>query len=119
MSAQLLDAIDGIITLEISGKIAPTELYENQKKLLQLLQQWGGGSLLIICEQFEGFSSGDWSDLSFKEQADPLIRKMAIIGEAQWETMALAFTAKGQRPFPIQFFPTGHLIEANAWLKSA
>jgi hypothetical protein len=43
---------------------------------------------------------------------------MAIIGEAQWETMALAFTAKGQRPFPIQFFPTGNLIEATAWLKA-
>ena len=118
MSAQLLDTIDGIITAEVSGKVSPAELSANQAEILQVLQKWGGGSILIICEQFEGFTAGDWSDLSFQQHADPLIRKMAIIGEAQWETMALAFTAKGQRPFPIQFFPTGNLIEATAWLKA-
>jgi len=118
MSAQVIDAIDGIITTEITGKISPADLSANQAELLAQLQKWGGGAILIICEQFEGFANGDWTDLSFQQHADPLIRKMAIIGEAQWETMALAFTAKGQRPFPVEFFPTGHLIEANAWLKA-
>lgn len=118
MSAQVIDAIDGIITAEVSGKISPSELASNQAEILSQLQKWGGGAILIICEQFEGFTAGDWTDLSFQQQADPLIRKMAIIGESQWKTMALAFTAKGQRPFPIEFFPTGHLIEATAWLKA-
>lgn len=118
MSAQILDALDGVVTVEIVGKINPAELSANQSELLELLRQWDGGSILVICEQFEGFTDGDWSDLSFQAAADPLIRKMAIIGEQQWEAMALAFTAKGTRPFPIEFFPTGHLREANAWLKS-
>lgn len=117
MSAQILDAIDGVITVEITGKISPADLAANQAEMLTRLQQWGGGAILVITDEFEGFSGGDWSDLSFQENADPLIRKMAIIGEKQWEEMALAFTAKGHRPFPIEFFPTGHMLEANAWLK--
>lgn len=118
MSAQILDAMDGIITVEITGTISPPELAANQSEILKQLQAWGGGALLTICEEFTGFADGDWTDLSFSAAADPLIRKMAIIGEKQWEHMALAFAAKGHRPFPVEFFPTGHLREANAWLKA-
>ncbi len=118
MSAQIIDALDGVVTLEVTGKVSPEELAANQAEILNHLQQWGGGSILTICEDFEGFTSGDWSDLSFQMKADPLLRKMAIIGEKQWKEMALAFTAKGHRPFPIEFFETGHLREANAWLRA-
>lgn len=118
MSAQILDAMDGVITVEITGTISPAELAANQAAMLKQLQDWDGGAMLIICEEFSGFADGDWTDLSFQAVADPLIRKMAIIGQQQWEDMALAFTGRGHRPFPIEFFPTGHLREANAWLKA-
>ncbi len=118
MSAQIIDFLDGIITLQISGKITPAELAACQAEALRLLREWQGGSLLCICEEFTGFADGDWTDLSFQAPADPLIRKLAIIGEQHWQDMALAFTAKGHRPFPIEFFPDGHLREAHAWLKA-
>ena len=118
MSAQILDAIDGIITSEITGIVTPDELAACQAQTLAHLQEWGGGALLTICEDFQGFAEGDWSGVSFQAQADPLIRKMAIIGEKQWEEMATTFTGKGYRPFPIEFFPTGHMREAYAWLKA-
>jgi hypothetical protein len=118
MSVQILDAIDGIITLEITGKISPGELAACQAQVLRYLREWGGGSILSISEQGQGWEDGDWTDLSFQEEADPLIRKMAIIGDPKSEHLALAFTAKGYRPFPIEFFPIGHMVEAHAWLKS-
>jgi hypothetical protein len=118
MSAHILDAVDGIITVEITGKITPDELAANQKLILARLQEWGGGSILCICEDFKGWTVGDWSDLSFQAEADPLIRKMAIIGESEWESLAMAFTAKGIRKFPIGYFETGRLSEARAWLQS-
>jgi hypothetical protein len=118
MSAQILDALDGIVTAEITGKISASELAACQAEILNHLQQWNGGSILTLCENFEGFAGGDWSDLSFQNTADPLIRKMAIVGEQQWKDMAIAFTAKGLRPFPVEFFPTGHMRDAMAWLKS-
>lgn len=118
MSAQIIDSIDGIIVQEISDKMSPSELADCQAEVLRLLRESGGGSILCLCEDFEGFSSGDWSDLSFQREADPLIRKMAIVGSEETEDMALAFAAKGHRPFPIEYFSTGHLREAHAWLKS-
>lgn len=118
MSAQILDALDGIITTEIVGQISPAQLVANQQEMLAQLREWGGGAILCICEEFDGWTEGDWSDLSFQVEADPLIRKMAIIGEKQWETLAMTFSAKGFRPFPIEFFEPGHLLEASAWLKS-
>lgn len=117
MSSQTLDAIDGIITVEISGVITPAEHAATQAEILAYLKEWGGGSILCICEEFEGFSGGDWTGLSFQIEADPLILKMAVIGESRWEDLAMTFTGKGFRPFPIAYFETGNLIPARAWLQ--
>lgn len=117
MSARILDAADGIITVEITGKISPEALATNQQIILAQQQEWGGGSILCICEEFSGWTDGDWSDLSFHSAADPLIHKMAIIGEREWENLAMAFTAKGIRPFPIGYFETGRVDDARAWLQ--
>ena len=118
MSAQIIDSIDGIIVQEISNRMSPSELADCQAEVLRLLRETGGGSILCLCEDFEGFTNGDWSDLSFQREADPLIRKMAIVGDKETEEMALIFAAKGRRPFPIEYFTTGHLRESHAWLKS-
>lgn len=118
MSAHILDALDGVITIEIIGRIDPAGLAASQREILAQLQSWNGGSILVICEAFEGWTGGDWSDLSFQSEADRLIRRMAIIGEKQWEDLAMTFTGKGLRPFPIKFFEPGHLLEATAWLKA-
>ncbi len=116
MSAKITEAADGIITLKITGLISPSILAACQAQILVYLREWGGGSILCICEGFEGWTGGDWGDLSFQVEADPLIRKMAIIGESQWEQLALAFTAKGFRPFPIGYFQTDRLVDARDWL---
>lgn len=116
MSAKITGTADGIITIDITGKISPEQLGSTQQLVLDSLRVMGSGSLLCVCDNFQGWTDGDWSDLSFQEQADPLIRKMAVVGEQQWEGLAMAFTAKGVRPFPIGFFETGRLEEARAWL---
>lgn len=118
MSAQVLDIFGGIITVEITGKLSPEELAANQREVLAFLRESSGGAILCICENFEGWTDGDWSDLSFQIEADPLIRKLAVTGESKWQDLAMAFTAKDARQFPIAFFGADHLIEARAWLKS-
>lgn len=118
MSPQILDAIDGVITVEISGRISPSDLAAGQEAILAQLRAGHGGSLLCICDDFQGWTEGDWSDLSFQTEADPLIRKMAVIGEKQWESLAMVFLGKGIRPFPIAFFQPGQLLKATEWLKS-
>ena len=43
---------------------------------------------------------------------------MAIVGDEQWKDLALMFTAKGFRPFPIEYFAPGGLAKAHTWLAS-
>ena len=41
---------------------------------------------------------------------------MALVGEQRWEDLSLMFTAKGFRPFPIEYFPPADLARAKAWV---
>lgn len=119
MSAVLLDAFGGIVTIELTGQLAPDELASIHQEAGMHLRSWGGGKFLILAERFTGWSdTGAWSDVSFQTDHDPLIQGMALVADVRWEQLALLFTAKGLRPFPIEYFATGDEASARAWLKS-
>lgn len=117
MSAELMDAFDGIVTIEVVGKLTPVELAGVHRQAAVPLAEWGGGAMLILAERFEGWSDDSaWASLDYQTANDPLVRKMAIVADTRWEQVAEMFTAKGLRPFPIEFFPSGQESEARAWL---
>ncbi|RYD40668.1 MAG: STAS/SEC14 domain-containing protein [Verrucomicrobiaceae bacterium] len=119
MSAELIDAFDGIATLEVIGKLSPDELAEVHRQTAVPLTEWGGGGLLILADRFEGWTEDDkWASIDFQTANDPLVRKIAMVGDVRWEALAMKFTAKGLRPFPIEYFRTGQEVEAMAWLKA-
>jgi hypothetical protein len=55
--------------------------------------------------------------LSFPERNDPYIEKIAIVGDPQWQDLVYAFTLKGLRPVPIEYFSTDEEFRARQWLK--
>lgn len=119
MSADLIDAFDGIVTLELTGALSPRDLAAVHSAAAIHLREWQGGKLLILAGNFTGWTKeGDWADLPFQTANDELIHKMAIVGDTRWEDFARLFTSERHRPFPIEFFPTGQDSEARAWLKS-
>ena len=119
MSAEVIDAFEGTVTIEVRGQLTPAELREVHRDCATALSAWGGGSLLILAEAFEGWADeADWSDLDFQTDNDPLVRRMAIVGDGKWEPLALMFTARGLRPFPIEYFPSGQDAAARAWLRA-
>lgn len=119
MSATLLDAAEGIVTITLAGKLSPEDLAAAHASAGAYLRNWAGGSMLIHGERFEGWTrEGDWADLAFQTANDDLIRKMAIVGDTRWKDLVVIFTAKRMRPFPIEYFPSGQTAEALAWLKS-
>ena len=119
MSATLTDATDGIVTIKLTGKLSPEDLAASHAAAGAHLRDWAGGSLLILGEEFDGWTrEGDWTELAFQTANDDLIRKMAIVGDARWRDLAVIFTAKRMRPFPLEYFPSGRAEEARAWLKS-
>ena len=117
MSIQILDDIDRILTVEITGTLGDEELFEAQKQAAAILKEWGGGSLLVLTDGFEGWEAhGKWGSAAFQQEADPLIRKMAVVGEKKWEDQALMFAGGAVRPFPVRYFSSGKMLEARAWL---
>jgi len=117
MSAEIVNTADGILTLKVAGKLTQPELAAVQKQAAEILQQQGKTRILVLTEGFQGWEQGgDWGDLSFQVANDSLIEKLAIVGEKQWEGLALLFASKGFRPFPVEYFPPTELSRARAWL---
>ena len=118
MSAEIISHFDGIVTAKITGTLTHPELTTLQKAMLGIIGREGGIRVLIICEDFQGWAKeGDWEDLSFQDKSDPYVNKMALVGDRQWEELALLFTGKGFREFPIEYFEAGEIDKAQAWLQ--
>jgi len=93
-------------------------LADFRKKALDLLSPRGKAGVLIIATDFHGWDkSCDWGDLENQFALDPLIKKMAIVGEKKWESLALLFTAKGLRHFPIEYFEPADILKAVSWVE--
>ncbi|HXT39655.1 MAG TPA: STAS/SEC14 domain-containing protein [Candidatus Angelobacter sp.] len=118
MSAEIVNDTASTLTLKITGKLNQPELADAQKRVAELLQREGKKHLLIIAENFQGWGKGDWGDLSGQMMMEPYIDRMAIVGERKWENLTLMFTGKGIRRLPIEFFPTGEMSKAQAWLEN-
>jgi hypothetical protein len=119
MSAEIVDASEGVLTIKISGKLRHSELAAAQKTAAETLQKRGGSRLLVLAERFEGWEKGgDWGDLSGQAQLDAQIERLAIVAEKRWEDVALMFAGKGVRHIDIEYFPPTELPKARAWLAS-
>ncbi|MDT4290342.1 STAS/SEC14 domain-containing protein [Methylomonas sp. MO1] len=118
MSAEIISQFDGIVTVKITGKLTHAELTALQQEAFGIIGREGGIRVLIIYEDFQGWAKeGDWDDVSFQTKSDPYINKMALVGDKQWEELALMFTGQGFREFAIEYFEPDELDKAQAWLK--
>jgi hypothetical protein len=117
MSAEIVTAADGVLTIKITGKLTQPELQAVQKSAAEILTAQGKMRVLVIAQEFEGWEkTGDWGNISIQDEMDPKIKKMAIVGESKWEDLALLFAAKGLRKFPIEYFQPQDLAKARGWL---
>ncbi len=117
MSAEIVDLADGILTVKITGKLTYPEQIALQKQAVERLQGQGKARILVIAEEFQGWDrAGNWGDISFQAKYDPLIERMAIVGEKRWEDLTLIFTSKGFRKFPIEYFAPADLAKARSWV---
>lgn len=117
MSAEIVGASEGVVTIKITGKLRHSELAAAQKNAAETLEKRGGSRVLVLAEEFEGWEKGgDWGDLSGQAQLDAHIDRLAIVGEKRWEDVALMFAGKGIRHVDIEYFPPTELPTARAWL---
>jgi hypothetical protein len=119
MSAEIKSVSHGILTINISGRLSEADMAGLQQAAADVIRTQGRVRILVLTENFTGWESGGtWDDFSFQEQYDPYIEKMAIVGDRQWEDLALVFTSKGLRKFPIEYFTPVEVEAAQNWLMS-
>jgi len=117
MSCEIVGEDNGVLTVKITGKLKQSELSELQKKAFDIISPLGKAGVLIVATDFHGWDkSCDWGDLERQFALDPLIRKMAIVGDQKWESLTLLFTAKGLRRFPIEYFEPADILKAVSWV---
>jgi len=116
MSAEIASVTGHVLTVKVSGTLTEPELTSMQAAAAKIVGTGGKWRLLVLAENFKGWERGGaWNDFSFSD-SDAGIERMAIVGERKWEDLALIFTAKGLRAFPIEFFAPEQMSAAQDWL---
>jgi hypothetical protein len=116
MSAEIANVSGHVLTMKVSGTLTQPELASMQSAAAGIISGGGKWRVLVLTENFKGWErGGTWDDFSFSAH-DGSIERMAIVGERKWEDMAMLFTAKGLRAFPIEYFEPAQLSAARQWL---
>lgn len=117
MAFTIIDASGPIVSAKISGELSKTEVSQMQAAALDAIRRCGKISALFLLEDFRGWKrEGDWGDISFLIEHDKDIAKIAVVGDEKWRDLAYAFLAKGFRHAAVEYFLTGDLAKARAWL---
>ena len=113
-----LEDASNIILINVSKILGIEELKQAQGKCESAIKAIGNIKLLVVLIDFQGWEkSQGWEDMSFAEKNDAYIDKIAIVGDKErWEDLVYAFTTKGLRPVPIEFFGETEMSAARGWL---
>jgi hypothetical protein len=115
-----LEDASNIVLINVSKKLGIEELKQTQRKCEAAIKVVGNIKMLIVLSDFQGWEKAKgWEDMSFTEKNDPFIDKIAVVGDKErWEGLTYAFTAKGLRPVPIEFFEYTEILAARGWLNA-
>jgi hypothetical protein len=110
---------EGVLLFRISGVLTKEGMDRLQSRMRKLMESRRDGDLrtLVLLEGFLGWKTGDdWGDMAFFMSHGDRIARIALVGEAQWESSALAFMGAGVRRADVRYFGPLAQGEARAWL---
>lgn len=118
VGATIKQEMNGVLVMHASGALHKEELDTVQDALLKNLGPQESIKLLVtVGDDFCGWIGGEvWSDMDFFVEHGDRIEKIAIVGDATWETEMLMFAAAGLRRAPVKYFAPNQLAEAYEWL---
>jgi len=118
MGIAILERSGTLLTFEISGELLRSELDAAHKAAIDVINSEGSIRLLVITKDFLGWETGvDWGDVSFQINYDQYIQKIAIVGAEKWEDLVSAFTGKGLRSAPVEYFTPTEIRKARKWIE--
>jgi len=117
MPVQIEWEANDVYVLRMTGILKQSEFSAEQDALARKIDSGSKPRLLFVLENFNGWERGaDWNDLDFMISHGGKISRIAIVGEARWEALALAFAGAGVRRAPVRFFSPKELEQARTWL---
>ena len=114
MGVEQLSSSSATLYFKVTGTLTLGEVSWLQSKAVAGIKRWGKVRALVTLEDFQGWKKGPgWDDMSFSNQHDQDIEKMAIVGPEEWRDWACAFAGKGLIDLPWPFRRTYFLIKSS------
>ena len=108
-----------IVSAKITGELSVSEVSRMQALALEAIKGSGKIKALLILENFLGWKrEGNWGDVTFLNEHDKDIAKIAVVGDEKWRDPIYAFLAKGFRQAAVEYFLPADLAKARAWLQA-
>jgi SpoIIAA-like len=120
MSVNIIDGSGTMVTAKITGELSKADVSQIQAIAREAIQRNGKITALFFLEQFRGWKTEPgWGDLTFLNEHDKNIAKIAVVGEARWKDDVCAFLAKGFRSAAVEYFLASEPYKARQWLKAS
>jgi hypothetical protein len=109
---------DNIFRLDVSGVLTRADFEKSEVVLAGEIPHLGQLRLLFVLKDFEGWEADtNWNDLTFYVKHGENVERIAIVGDARWESESMMFAAAGLRRAPVKFF-VNDLASARHWLSA-
>jgi hypothetical protein len=105
------------MVVTVTGIFSYQDLQAVQNTAKTMLNSSVKTNCLILAQQFSGWGKeGNWGDLTFMYENDPLIDKIAVVAEEKRQVELLMFLGSGMREAAVKYFFPGQEKEARQWL---
>jgi hypothetical protein len=107
----------GLYVLRISGVFTNQDRKEMEAAGRSDIDGRSKVKVLILTDRFAGWGKeGDWGDMRFMLEYDPVIEKMAVVGDEKWRDLFLMYLGAGYRKAAVEYFLSGQEARARSWL---
>lgn len=118
MACEWIDVDSRIMCARLSGLMTGADRAAIESRAKQAIGRFGGVRCLFVLEDFTGWQKGvDWGDMSFQQEYDGSIERIAVVGAEQWRDDALAFMAAPLRSTEIRYFDPTEATRAEEWIR--
>jgi hypothetical protein len=109
---------ENLIATKVSGKIDADDMDKLLPVLKSTIEKFEKVSWYYEMEGLQGWTpKGFWQDITFVAQHTNSFKKIAMVGEKDWEKM-MTDMMKPFTPAEIKFFETTQKEEAKKWIRS-
>jgi len=103
----------------IKGVLTFDDLKEAEKSGREGIDRSQKVNLLVLAEQFSGWGKdGDWGDLTFMNEYDSNVERIAVVADEKWRDQLLMFLGDGRRQASVMFFFPDEEKDARDWLQN-